>query len=111
MPSAHPKPRSRQFQGINVRVGSRHSGLHRAAGAMRFALIEQDRNRLALLIVLLFVPLWTTLAFDVGADTAAALYPSGRPFRGHGRERSDAGPKATVCEADSTAVGRTYRTP
>ncbi|MBA2811468.1 ABC transporter permease [Streptomyces sp. KM273126] len=36
---------------------------------MRFALIEQARNRLALLIVVLFVPLWTTLAFTVVART------------------------------------------
>ncbi|MER7183398.1 ABC transporter permease [Streptomyces hyaluromycini] len=36
---------------------------------MRFALIEQVRNRLALLIVVLFVPLWTTLAFTVVART------------------------------------------
>ncbi|MFE6338586.1 ABC transporter permease [Streptomyces sp. NPDC057798] len=35
--------------------------------ALHFALIEQARNRLALLIVLLFVPLWTTLAFEVVA--------------------------------------------
>ncbi|WP_406192048.1 ABC transporter permease [Streptomyces sp. NBC_01017] len=37
--------------------------------ALRFALIEQARNRLALLIVVLFVPLWTTLAFTVVAST------------------------------------------
>ncbi|MEU4932581.1 ABC transporter permease [Streptomyces yokosukanensis] len=37
---------------------------------MRFTLIEQARNRLALLIVVLFVPLWTTLAFTVVARTA-----------------------------------------
>ncbi|MFD8002700.1 ABC transporter permease [Streptomyces mirabilis] len=37
--------------------------------ALRFALIEQARNRLALLIVVLFVPLWTTLAFTVVART------------------------------------------
>lgn len=36
--------------------------------AVRFALIEQARNRLALLIVVLFVPLWTTLAFTVVAS-------------------------------------------
>ncbi|MFD9435907.1 ABC transporter permease [Streptomyces sp. NPDC060002] len=36
---------------------------------MRFALIEQARNRLALLIMVLFVPLWTTLAFTVVART------------------------------------------
>lgn len=37
--------------------------------ALRFALIEQARNRLALLMVVLFVPLWTTLAFTVVART------------------------------------------
>ncbi|MFH9064910.1 ABC transporter permease [Streptomyces coeruleorubidus] len=37
--------------------------------ALRFAILEQARNRLALLIVLLFVPLWTTLAFEVVART------------------------------------------
>ncbi|WP_433544427.1 ABC transporter permease (plasmid) [Streptomyces sp. CA-294286] len=37
--------------------------------ALRFAVVEQARNRLALLIVLLFVPLWTTLAFEVVART------------------------------------------
>lgn len=36
--------------------------------ALRFALIEQARNRLALLILVLFVPLWTTLAFTVVAS-------------------------------------------
>lgn len=37
--------------------------------ALRFALIEQARNGLALLMVVLFVPLWTTLAFTVVART------------------------------------------
>ncbi|ANB04039.1 hypothetical protein SAM40697_6849 [Streptomyces ambofaciens] len=48
--------------------------------AMRFALIEQSRNRLALLIVLLFVPLWTTLAYEVVARTPLRFYvrPVGR---------------------------------
>lgn len=32
---------------------------------MRFALVEQARNRLALIIVVVFVPVWTTLAFEV----------------------------------------------
>ncbi|MCL7427125.1 ABC transporter permease [Streptomyces sp. YS415] len=41
---------------------------------MRFALIEQARNRLALLIVLLFVPLWTTLAFEVVAQAPLRFY-------------------------------------
>lgn len=42
--------------------------------ALRFALVEQARNRLALLIVLLFVPLWTTLAFEVVARTPLRFY-------------------------------------
>ncbi|WP_330293472.1 ABC transporter permease [Streptomyces sp. NBC_00576] len=48
--------------------------------AMRFALIEQARNRLALLIVVLFVPLWTTLAFEVVAGAPLRFYvrPVGR---------------------------------
>ncbi|MGW0601886.1 ABC transporter permease [Streptomyces sp. NPDC002776] len=48
--------------------------------AVRFALVEQARNRLALLIVLLFVPLWTTLAYAVVAPTALRFYvrPVGR---------------------------------
>lgn len=37
--------------------------------ALRFALVEQARNRLALLLVIGFVPLWTTLAFTVVART------------------------------------------
>lgn len=38
--------------------------------ALRFALVEQARNRLALLIMALFVPVWTTLAFTVVPSTA-----------------------------------------
>ncbi|MGW1816915.1 ABC transporter permease [Streptomyces sp. NPDC002125] len=47
---------------------------------MRFALIEQARNRLALLIMLLFVPLWTALAFEVVSRTPLRFYvrPVGR---------------------------------
>ncbi|MFF3335108.1 ABC transporter permease [Streptomyces sp. NPDC002888] len=37
--------------------------------ALRFALVEQARNRLALLMLVLFVPLWTGLAFTVVART------------------------------------------
>ncbi|MFF8882788.1 ABC transporter permease [Streptomyces flaveolus] len=44
------------------------------ATALRFALIEQARNRLALLIVVLFVPLWTTLAYEVVARTPLRFY-------------------------------------
>lgn len=42
--------------------------------AMRFAVVEQARNRLALLIVVLFVPLWMTLAFEVVAQTPLRFY-------------------------------------
>ncbi|MGW0336879.1 ABC transporter permease [Streptomyces sp. NPDC003011] len=48
--------------------------------AMRFAVIEQARNKLALLIVVLFVPLWMTLAFEVVARIPLRFYvrPVGR---------------------------------
>lgn len=47
---------------------------------MRFAVVEQARNRLALLLVVLFVPLWTTLAFEVVARLPLRFYvrPVGR---------------------------------
>ncbi|OEJ22075.1 hypothetical protein AR457_39985 [Streptomyces agglomeratus] len=38
------------------------------AAAIRFALIEQLRNRLALVIVVFFVPVWITLTYTVTAD-------------------------------------------
>lgn len=48
--------------------------------ALWFALVEQARNRLALLIVVLFVPLWTTLAFEVVAKAPLRFFvrPVGR---------------------------------
>ncbi|MFF1765942.1 ABC transporter permease [Streptomyces sp. NPDC058249] len=48
--------------------------------ALRFTLVEQARNRLALLIVVLFVPLWTALAFEVVARTELRFHlrPVGR---------------------------------
>ncbi|MEU2119558.1 ABC transporter permease [Streptomyces sp. NPDC016459] len=41
---------------------------------MRFSIVEQARNRLALLIVLLFVPLWMTLTFEVVAREPLRFY-------------------------------------
>lgn len=37
--------------------------------AIRFALLEQLRNRLALAIVVFFVPVWISLAYEVAAET------------------------------------------
>ncbi|WP_406436936.1 hypothetical protein OHB14_60745 [Streptomyces sp. NBC_01613] len=47
---------------------------------LRFALIKQARNRLALLIMVPFVPLWTTLTFEVVAPAPLRFYvrPVGR---------------------------------
>ncbi|MEV6576438.1 ABC transporter permease [Streptomyces sp. NPDC051577] len=42
--------------------------------AMRFALLEQVRNRLALVIVVVFVPVWTTLAFEVVTRVPVRFY-------------------------------------
>lgn len=39
------------------------------ATATRFALIEQARNRLAIVIVMFFIPTWLTLAYGTTADT------------------------------------------
>jgi hypothetical protein len=41
---------------------------------MRFALVEQARNRLALVIVVVFVPVWTTLAFEVVTRIPVRFY-------------------------------------
>lgn len=48
--------------------------------AMRYAVVEQARNRLALLLVAVFVPLWMTLAFAVVARLPLRFYvrPAGR---------------------------------
>ncbi|MFI6567566.1 ABC transporter permease [Streptomyces sp. NPDC050534] len=48
--------------------------------AMRFTLLEQARNRLALVIVVVFVPVWTTLAFEVVTRLPVRFYvrPAGR---------------------------------
>jgi ABC-2 type transport system permease protein len=48
--------------------------------AVRFALIEQLRNRLALAIVVFFIPLWITLAYTVMADEPVRFFarPAGR---------------------------------
>lgn len=42
--------------------------------AVRFAVIEQLRNRLALLLVLFFVPLWITLGYKVMADDPVRFF-------------------------------------
>jgi ABC-2 type transport system permease protein len=44
------------------------------ATATRFALIEQARNRLALVIVLFFIPLWISLAYAVMAATPVPFF-------------------------------------
>lgn len=44
------------------------------ATATRFALIEQARNRLALVILLFFIPIWISLAYAVMADTSVPFF-------------------------------------
>lgn len=44
------------------------------ATATRFALIEHGRNRFALVLVALFIPLWTSLAYLAMPDTAAHMH-------------------------------------
>jgi ABC-2 type transport system permease protein len=53
--------------------------------ATRFALIEQARNRLALVIVLLFIPLWICLAHAVADATPVPFFvrPAGRSVTVH----------------------------
>jgi ABC-2 type transport system permease protein len=48
--------------------------------AIRFALIEQARNRLALIIVLVFIPVWTMLAYALMTSTPVPFFvrPAGR---------------------------------
>ncbi|WP_327294721.1 ABC transporter permease [Streptomyces sp. NBC_01197] len=48
--------------------------LTRFAIATRFALIEHGRNRFAVLLVILFVPLWTTLAYLAMPDTPTRMW-------------------------------------
>ena len=42
--------------------------------ATRFALIEQARNRLALVILLLFIPVWISLAYAVTSETPVPFF-------------------------------------
>ncbi|WP_370076689.1 ABC transporter permease [Streptacidiphilus sp. MAP12-16] len=42
--------------------------------ALRFALLEQLRNRLALVLVVFFVPLWLSLAYNVTAQTPVRFF-------------------------------------
>ncbi len=53
------------------------------AVATRFTLIEHGRNRFALLLVVLFVPVWTSLAYLAMPDTrpGCGSAPPGRPWR------------------------------
>jgi len=44
------------------------------ATATRFALIEQARNRLAVVILLFFIPVWTSLAYGVMAATPVPFF-------------------------------------
>jgi hypothetical protein len=55
------------------------------ATATRFALIEQVRNRLALVIVVFFVPVWISLAYRVMAATPVRFFvrPAGRSVTVH----------------------------
>ncbi|HXL59744.1 MAG TPA: hypothetical protein VN959_03585 [Mycobacterium sp.] len=48
--------------------------------ATRFALIEQARNRLALIILLFFIPVWTLLAYRLTASTPVPFFvrPAGQ---------------------------------
>lgn len=58
------------------------------ATATRYALIEHVRNRFAMVLVALFIPLWTTLAYLVIADTPVKmrLQATGQVLAPHGNE-------------------------
>ncbi|MFD3608265.1 ABC transporter permease [Streptomyces atroolivaceus] len=47
--------------------------LTRLAVATRFTLLEHGRNRFAMILVILFVPVWTTLAYLAMPDTPARM--------------------------------------
>ncbi|GAA3883861.1 hypothetical protein GCM10023084_40940 [Streptomyces lacrimifluminis] len=63
----------------------------RFALATGFALIEHGRNRFAMVLVTLFVPLWTTLAFVAMPDTPAhmRLRATGETLAPHGNELTE----------------------
>ena len=48
--------------------------------ATRFALLDQVRNRLALVILVVFIPMWTMLAYRLTASTPVPFFvrPAGR---------------------------------
>lgn len=63
----------------------------RFALATGFALIEHGRNRFAMVLVTLFVPLWTTLAYLAMPDTPARmrLRATGQMLAPHGNELTE----------------------
>ncbi|SUP61873.1 integral membrane protein [Streptomyces griseus] len=52
----------------------------RFAVATRFTLLEHSRNRFAMILVIVFVPVWTTLAYLAMPDTprGCGYAPPGR---------------------------------
>ncbi|MFE7763062.1 ABC transporter permease [Streptomyces sp. NPDC057438] len=62
--------------------------LTRFAVATRFTLVEHGRNRFAMTLVILFVPVWTTLAYLSMPDTPARmrLRATGETLAPHGNE-------------------------
>ncbi|WLW50351.1 ABC transporter permease [Streptomyces sp. YU58] len=62
--------------------------LTRLAVATRFTLIEHGRNRFAMILVILFVPVWTSLAYLAMPDTPARmrLRATGEALAPHGNE-------------------------
>ncbi|MFD3651762.1 ABC transporter permease [Streptomyces cyaneofuscatus] len=62
--------------------------LTRFAVATRFTLLEHGRNRFAMILVILFVPVWTTLAYLAMPDTPARmrLRATGEALAPHGNE-------------------------
>ncbi|MFD3729960.1 ABC transporter permease [Streptomyces sp. NPDC058632] len=67
------------------------SHLTRFALATGFALTEHGRNRFAMVLVTLFVPLWTTLAYLAMPDTPAPmrLRATGETLAPHGNELTE----------------------
>lgn len=65
--------------------------LSRFALATGFALTEHGRNRFAMVLVVLFVPLWTTLAYLAMPDTPAhmRLHATGETLAPHGNELTE----------------------
>ncbi|WP_069739830.1 ABC transporter permease [Streptomyces sp. EN27] len=65
--------------------------LSRFALATGFALTEHGRNRFAMVLVLLFVPLWTTLAYLAMPDTSAPmqLHATGERLSPRGNELTE----------------------